>query len=83
MTRNRLGSWEPATGEDRLSRIESLAEIRQLAMRNAMAIDAVISTCLSICSRRTCELVATSRGGRLCGGGTTGRCASRARRFTG
>ena len=40
MTRNRLGSWEPATGEDRLSRIESLAEIRQLAMRNAMAIDA-------------------------------------------
>ena len=39
MTRSRLGPWEPATTEERLDRMESLAEIRQLAMRYGMAVD--------------------------------------------
>ena len=40
MTRGRLGPWQPANPEERLSRMESLAEIRQLAMRYGMAVDA-------------------------------------------
>jgi hypothetical protein len=40
MTRGRLGQWQPATVEERVDRLESLAQIRQLAMRYGMAIDA-------------------------------------------
>src|SRR5580692_316386 len=36
---SRLGSWEPRSLEDRLSRIESVASIRQLAYRYALAVD--------------------------------------------
>jgi len=36
---SRLGSWQPATVEDRLDRIESLAHIRQLPYRYALALD--------------------------------------------
>jgi hypothetical protein len=34
-----LGSWEPATSEERLDRLESLAAIHQLAVRYALAVD--------------------------------------------
>jgi hypothetical protein len=40
MTRGRLGEWEPATLEERVDRIESLAQIRQVAMRYGQAVDA-------------------------------------------
>jgi SnoaL-like domain len=40
MTTGRLGSWEPATLEERVDRLDSLAQIRQLAMRYGQAIDA-------------------------------------------
>jgi hypothetical protein len=40
MTRSRLGTWSPATLEERVDRMESLAAIRQLAMRYGMAVDA-------------------------------------------
>lgn len=36
----RLGPWEPATTEERLDRMESLAAIQQLAARYAHALDA-------------------------------------------
>lgn len=36
---SRLGPWEPATFEERLDRMESLAAIRQLPARYALAID--------------------------------------------
>jgi ketosteroid isomerase-like protein len=35
----RLGPWTPATHEERLDRLESLASIRQLAYRYALALD--------------------------------------------
>ncbi len=36
----RLGPWQPATIEERLDRMESLAEIQQLPVRYALALDA-------------------------------------------
>jgi hypothetical protein len=36
---SRLGAWVPSTLEERIDRIESLAEIRQLAVRYALALD--------------------------------------------
>jgi hypothetical protein len=36
---SRLGTWTPATIEARLDRMESLADIRQLPYRYALAID--------------------------------------------
>jgi hypothetical protein len=36
---SRLGSWKPATVEERLDRMESLAAIQQLAYRYALALD--------------------------------------------
>lgn len=36
---SRLGSWEPVTPEERLDRMESLAAIRQLTYRYAVALD--------------------------------------------
>jgi hypothetical protein len=39
MVSSRLGSWEPATVEERIHRIESIAEIRQLPARYALALD--------------------------------------------
>ena len=35
----RLGPWRPSTVEDRLDRLESLAEIQQLPVRYALALD--------------------------------------------
>src|SRR2546429_5769011 len=35
----RLGLWRPESTEDRLDRLESLAEIRQLPYRYALAVD--------------------------------------------
>ena len=40
MTDARLGPWRPSTAEDRLDRLESLAAVRQLAVRYAAAMDA-------------------------------------------
>jgi hypothetical protein len=40
MTKGRLGDWQPATLEERVDRMESLAQIRQLAMRYGQAVDA-------------------------------------------
>lgn len=37
---SRLGEWQPSTADARLDRMESLAEIRQLAFRYAVAVDA-------------------------------------------
>lgn len=37
---SRLGTWQPTTGEERLDRLESLAEIQQLPVRYALALDA-------------------------------------------
>ena len=34
-----LGPWQPTTAEERLDRLESLAEIQQLAVRYALALD--------------------------------------------
>lgn len=36
---SRLGPWKPGTPEERLDRMESLAEIRQLPYRYALAVD--------------------------------------------
>jgi hypothetical protein len=36
---SRLGPWQPATAEERIDRIESLAEIQQLPVRYALGID--------------------------------------------
>ena len=36
---SRLGTWKPATPEERLDRMESLADIRQLPYRYALALD--------------------------------------------
>ena len=36
---SRLGSWKPADTDARLDRLESLAEIRQLPYRYALAVD--------------------------------------------
>lgn len=36
---SRLGPWQPSTIEERLDRMESLAEIRQLPMRYALCLD--------------------------------------------
>jgi hypothetical protein len=36
---SRLGGWEPEATEDRLDRLESLAEIGQLPLRYALALD--------------------------------------------
>jgi hypothetical protein len=36
---SRLGTWTPGTTEERLDRMESLAEIRQLPVRYALALD--------------------------------------------
>jgi len=36
---SRLGPWRPATPEERLDRLESLAEIQQLPVRYALALD--------------------------------------------
>ena len=36
---SRLGPWQPANADERLDRVESLAMIRQLAFRYALAID--------------------------------------------
>jgi hypothetical protein len=36
---SRLGIWTPSTAEERLDRMESLAEIRQLPVRYALALD--------------------------------------------
>jgi SnoaL-like domain len=36
---SRLGPWQPATLEERVDRLESLASIRQLAVRYALALD--------------------------------------------
>jgi len=36
---SRLGTWAPSTIEERVDRVESLAEIRQLAVRYALALD--------------------------------------------
>ena len=36
---SRLGTWTPNTTDERLDRLESLAEIRQLAVRYALALD--------------------------------------------
>ena len=36
---SRLGSWQPSTPEERLDRLESLAEIQQLPVRYALALD--------------------------------------------
>ncbi len=36
---SRLGPWQPATPEERLDRLESLAEIQQLPVRYALALD--------------------------------------------
>jgi hypothetical protein len=36
---SRLGTWEPKTVEERLDRLESLAEIQQLPMRYALCVD--------------------------------------------
>lgn len=36
---SRLGSWQPEGAEQRLDRLESIAEIRQLVARYALAID--------------------------------------------
>jgi hypothetical protein len=36
---SRLGTWNPKTIEERIDRIESLAEIRQLPVRYALALD--------------------------------------------
>ncbi len=35
----RLGNWEPSSLEERVDRMESLAEIRQLAVQYALALD--------------------------------------------
>jgi hypothetical protein len=40
MAQGRLGPWQPATLEERVDRLDSLAQIRQLAMRYGQAIDA-------------------------------------------
>ena len=39
MVMSRLGPWEPADADARLDRLESLAEIRQLPVRYALALD--------------------------------------------
>lgn len=39
VTQGRLGPWEPKTLDERVDRMESLAQIRQLVMRYAHAID--------------------------------------------
>ena len=36
---SRLGSWKPSTFDDRLERVESVNDIRQLAYRYALAVD--------------------------------------------
>src|ERR1700730_14758295 len=36
---SRLGTWKPASTEERLDRIESLADIHQLPYRYALALD--------------------------------------------
>ncbi len=36
---SRLGTWKPASTEERLDRMESLADIRQLPYRYALALD--------------------------------------------
>ena len=36
---SRLGTWTPSTIEERIDRMESLAEIRQLPVRYALALD--------------------------------------------
>jgi SnoaL-like domain len=36
---SRLGDWQPSTSDERLDRLESLAEIRQLTVRYAAAVD--------------------------------------------
>ena len=36
---SRLGTWEPKTVEERVDRLESLAEIQQLPVRYALAVD--------------------------------------------
>jgi hypothetical protein len=36
---SRLGSWKPSTPDERLDRLESLAEIRQLPSRYALCLD--------------------------------------------
>jgi len=36
---SRLGPWQPVTAEERLDRMESLAQIRQLPSRYALALD--------------------------------------------
>lgn len=43
----RLGLWRPESAEDRLDRLESLAEIRQLPYRYALAIDSRDITALA------------------------------------
>jgi hypothetical protein len=40
MSTKRLGPWQPTSAEERLDRLESLATIRQLAMRYGLAVDA-------------------------------------------
>jgi hypothetical protein len=36
---SRIGTWAPSTAEERLDRLESLAQIRQLPQRYALAVD--------------------------------------------
>lgn len=68
MTHGRLGPWQPDTAADRLDRLESLAAIRQLAMRYALALD----------SRDMDALVGLFAPDVKMGGGRQGRAALRA-----
>jgi hypothetical protein len=46
---SRLGTWNPTTIEERIDRVESLAEIRQLPVRYALALDSRdLSTLVSL-----------------------------------
>ena len=62
---SRLGAWKPATLEERIDRLESLASIRQLASRYALALD----------SRNMDDLVDLFVADVRVGGGTSGRPA--------
>ena len=56
---SRLGVWQPSNAEERLDRLESLADIRQLPVRYALAVDSATSTLSLRCSDPTCASVVT------------------------
>jgi hypothetical protein len=62
---SRLGPWQPQTTEERLDRLESLAQIRQLAYRYALGLD----------SRNIDDLVALFAPDVKVGDGEVGRAA--------